>query len=97
MKIMKATSNPKGEPSKKTKYLSAWIAYPLALIVWWGLPWAISLLTPYYGWTAVRPGPWNLLGLIPVLVGTIGLFWGVAVHSAQSSKGIEWKLDRATS
>jgi hypothetical protein len=42
-----------------------------------------------------RPGLWNLLGLILVLFGTIGLLWGVAVHAAQSSKGIEWELDKS--
>src|SRR5262245_39943505 len=40
-------------------------------------------------------GPWNLLGLIPVLVGTIGLLRGVAMHSAQSPEGIEWELDKS--
>jgi len=95
MKITNTTENSKGDQSKKTKYISPWLAYPLALIVWWVGPWAISLLTPYYGWTAGRPGLWNLLGLIPVLLGTIGLLWGVAVHSAQSSKGLEWELDRS--
>ena len=59
------------------------------------MPWAISLLTPHYGWAAHRPGIWNLLGLIPALIGTIGLLWGVAVHSAQSPQGIEWELDKS--
>jgi protein-S-isoprenylcysteine O-methyltransferase Ste14 len=36
-----------------------------------------------------------LLGLIPVVIGTIGLLWGVAVHSAQSTEGIEWELDKS--
>jgi protein-S-isoprenylcysteine O-methyltransferase Ste14 len=92
---MNTNENPKQEQSKKTKYLSPWLAYPLALIVWWVLPWAISLLTPRYGWAAGRPGLWNLLGSIPVLIGTIGLLWGVAVHSAQSPEGIEWELDKS--
>lgn len=92
---MNTTENPTEEHSKETKYLSPWLAYPLALLVWWVLPWAISLLTPYYGWKQGRPGPWNLLGLLPVLIGTIGLLWGVALHSAQSPKGIEWELDKS--
>ena len=63
-----STSNiPHSEQPKQTKFLSPWLAYPLAFIVWWALPWAISLLTPHYGWAAGRPGLWNLLGLIPVL------------------------------
>jgi protein-S-isoprenylcysteine O-methyltransferase Ste14 len=84
-----------GERPKQTKYLSPWLAFPLALIVWEVLPWAISLLTPRYGWISGRPSIWNLLGLIPVLIGTVGLLWGVAVHSAQSLQGIEMELDKS--
>lgn len=75
--------------------LSLWLAYPLALIFWWVLPWAISLLTSRYGWVSGRPGPWNLPALILVLIGTIGLLWGVAAHAAQSSGGIEMELDKS--
>lgn len=93
--IIVSTSNiPNNGQPKRARFLSVWLAYPLALLVWEGLPWAISLLTPRYGWVAGIPGIWNLLGLIPVLVGTIGLIWGVAVHSAQSPQGIEMELDR---
>ena len=92
---MNTTENPNREPPKKTKFLSPWLAYPLALIVWEVLPWAISLLTPHYGWMAGHPSIWNLLGLIPVLIGTVGLLWGVAVHSAQSPEGLEWELDKS--
>ena len=82
------------DQSKKAKLLSPWLAYPMALLVWEGLPWAISLLAPRYGWTAGRPNTWNLMGLIPVIVGTIGLLWGVYRHAAASG-GIEWSLDRS--
>ena len=92
---MNTTEDPNLEQTKKVKHLSPWLAYPLALIVWWVLPWAISLLTSHYGWETGRPGLWNLFGLIPVLIGTIGLLWGVAVHSAQSLEGIEWELDKS--
>jgi protein-S-isoprenylcysteine O-methyltransferase Ste14 len=92
---MNTTENPNREPPKITKFLSPWLAYPLALIVWEALPWAISLLTPRYGWMAGRPSIWNLLGLILVLNGTAGLLWGVAVHSAQSPEGLEWELDKS--
>lgn len=92
---MNTTENPQEERSKKTKYVSPWLAYPLALSVWWSLPWAISLLTPHSGWTAGHPDNWNLLGLIPVLIGTCGLLWGVYVHSTQSLKGLEWELDKS--
>jgi protein-S-isoprenylcysteine O-methyltransferase Ste14 len=95
MKTMGTFNMPNSGQPKRAKHLSPWLAYPLALIVWWVLPWAISLLTPHYGWAAGRPSLWNLLGLIPVLIGTIGLLWGVAVHSAQSPEGIEWELDKS--
>lgn len=91
---MSSSNTPGGQP-KRVKFLSPWLAYPLALIVWEGIPWAISLLTPRYGWISARPGIWNMPGLILVLVGTIGLIWGVAAHSAQSSHGIEWELDKS--
>src|SRR4030095_14639825 len=95
MNTMNTTENSNQEQTKKVRHLSPWLAYPMALIVWWVLPWAISLLTTHHGWAAGRPGLWNLLGLIPVLTGTIGLLWGVAVHSTQSPNGIEWKLDKS--
>ncbi len=88
-------SNIPSEQPKRVKFLSPWLAYPLALLVWEGLPWAISLLTHRYGWVAGSPGIWNMLGLIPVLLGTTGLIWGVALHSAQAPEGIEWELDRS--
>ena len=83
-----------GQP-KKAKFLSSWLAYPLALLVWEVVPWAISLLSPHYGWVTGHPGPWNLLGLILVPIGTTGLIWGVRLHSAQSPEGIEMDLDKS--
>ena len=70
---MKINAQPNQESPKKARFLSPWLAYPLALIVWEGLPWAISLLTRRYGWMESRPGLWNLLGLMLVFVGTVGL------------------------
>ena len=67
----------------------------MAFIVWEVSPWIISLLTPRYGWMAGRPSLWNLLGLIPVVVGTIGLLLTMALHFAQSPQGIEWELDKS--
>ncbi len=92
---MNTTDHSKLEQPKKAKFLSPWLAYPLALIVWWVLPWAISLLTPRYVWIEGRLSIWNIPGLLPVLIGTIGLLWGVAVHSAASPPGIEWELDKS--
>ena len=92
---MNKSENPDQGPAGRTRFLSPWLAYPLALIVWEVLPWALSLLTRRYGWIEGRPGLWNLLGLMPVLVGTVGLLWGVFLHSAQSSEGIEMELDKS--
>ena len=52
-------------------------------------PWAISLLTPRYGWVAGHPGPWNLIGLIPVLVGSACLIWIMVLHFARAPKRVE--------
>jgi len=90
------TSNiPNRDQPKGVKVLSPWLAYPLALIVWEVLPWAISLLASRHGWLAGRPGFWNLIGLILVPIGTAGLIWGLWLHSAQSPDGIEMELDKS--
>src|SRR5687768_7796184 len=54
--------------------------------------WASSLLAPRHGWATGYPGPSNLIGLIPVAIGTIGLIWGVALHLAHSPEGIKMEL-----
>jgi len=92
---MGASNIPNPGPAKKARFLPLWQAYPLALFVWDVLPWAISLLTPHYGWTAGHPGAWNLVGLIPALFGTAGLIWGMSLHAAESAEGIEWELDKS--
>jgi protein-S-isoprenylcysteine O-methyltransferase Ste14 len=77
------------------KTVSRWIAYPLGIFVWEILPWLISLLMPRYGWTAGQPGAWNLLGLIPVFVGTAGFIGGMKRHSAASPPaGFDWELEK---
>ena len=38
-------------------------------------PWAISLLSARRGWDASGPGIWNLVGLLPVALGIVGLVW----------------------
>lgn len=50
------------------------------------IPWAISMLTPHYGWTANRPGIWNWLGLIPVVAGVAGLIWVFVLGFAQAAE-----------
>ena len=82
-----------GKPSRRV-HIPRWMAfqfglfvvlvvYPLMVGV---LPWAISLLTPRYGWTESGPGTGNLLGLIPVAAGTAGLIWVFSVMFAQFPK-----------
>ncbi len=91
---MTTTENPNQEPSKRAS-IPWWIGFVAALIVWEIGPWAISLLMPRYGWAVGRPGLWNLLGLIPVVVGTTGLIWTMSLHSAQSPEGVEWDLAKS--
>lgn len=80
-------------PPRKT--VSRWIAYPLGIFVWEILPWLISLLAPRYGWAAGQPSAWNLLGLIPVFIGTAGFIGGMKRHSAASPvEGFDWELDK---
>jgi protein-S-isoprenylcysteine O-methyltransferase Ste14 len=50
------------------------------------LPWVLSLLTRRFGWTESGPAAWNLLGLIPVMIGSAGLIWVFGVMLAQFRK-----------
>jgi protein-S-isoprenylcysteine O-methyltransferase Ste14 len=93
---MNTTDSSKQKQPQKARVLPLWQACPLALFVWGVLPWAISLLTPHYGWAVGRPGTWNLLGLIPVVVGAAGLFWGMSAHTIHFPKlGIDWEPDKS--
>ena len=91
---MNTTDRPDQSPVKEAKTLSLWIVYPLALLVWGILPWAISLLGDRYGWNAGRPGFWNLLGIIPALVGAAGILWGISAHTTHSSRGVDMEPDK---
>jgi protein-S-isoprenylcysteine O-methyltransferase Ste14 len=59
------------------------VVYPLMVGV---LPWTLSFLAPRYGWSDSCPAAWNLLGVIPVAAGTIGLIWVFSVMFAQFPK-----------
>ena len=64
--------------------LLAWlVGVPLAHGV---VPWAISLLTPRWGWANGDPGIWNLLGLIPVIVAAACLIWILVLAFAHASE-----------
>lgn len=83
---MNATGSSNPEKPTRAKFLPGWLAYPLALILYGVIPWAIALLTTRYGWTEDSPGFWNLLGLIPVVVGITGLVWTMSLHFAQAPR-----------
>ncbi len=86
------TSNvPNGTQPKR---IPRWLAYVLFAIVWGVVPWPPSLLAPRYGWTAGRPGFWNLLGLIPLAAGIAGSLWTLVLHFAQSGEGLDWEPDK---
>ena len=96
---MNTIENPTNEQSDKAG-LPRWMALSIALFFWVvllplvhaGIPWALSLLTPHYGWVAGRPGIWNLLGLIPIALATICLVWLMILHFSRMPKRV--KLER---
>ena len=71
-----------------------WITPILGLFAWlvviplvhFGIPWALSMLAPRYGWAEGRPGTFNLVGLIPLAAGAMCLFWVMVVGLAQTHK-----------
>jgi protein-S-isoprenylcysteine O-methyltransferase Ste14 len=76
---------PEGSESTSRRRISVpgWMAIILALfvclvaipVVHGVVPWAISKLTPRYGWENGVPGIWNRFGLIPVAVAAVLLVW----------------------
>ena len=91
-----STPEPSGaSPARKAgipRRLAFVLFPPLFLVAHGVLPWAISLLGPWYGWTDGSPTVWNLLGLVPVAVGFMVLLWltvnGYA-HFAQVPERVE--------
>jgi protein-S-isoprenylcysteine O-methyltransferase Ste14 len=57
------------------------------------VPWAISSLTPRYGWTDGYPGLWNLLGIAPVVSGSAILIWVLVVAVSETPKRVELGLE----
>jgi protein-S-isoprenylcysteine O-methyltransferase Ste14 len=55
-------------------------------------PWVLSMLTPRYGWTADRPGSWNLLGLLPMIVGVAILVWVLVEGLSRTPARVELGL-----
>ena len=52
----------------------------LFLLVHVALPWGLSSLSTRHGWIDGRPGKWNLLALVLVVVGIAGTLWMMALH-----------------
>jgi protein-S-isoprenylcysteine O-methyltransferase Ste14 len=50
------------------------------------VPWAISLLGPWYGWLDRVPAVWNLLGLVPVAAGAVVLLWLMVLGFTQGAE-----------
>ena len=96
---MNTTQIPANEQSDEAN-LPRWKVLIIALIFWVillplahaGIPWALSLLTPRYGWTDGQPGIWNLLGLIPIALATICLIWLMILHFSRMPQRV--KLER---
>jgi len=88
---MNRTENSDQDESKRAS-IPRWLAILIALVFWiigiplfYGVaPWAISLLTPRYGWVADHASPWNLIGLIPVVFAAACLVWIMVLHFAQA-------------
>lgn len=93
---------PASKPSKRAS-VPRRLALILGLIAWLvgvplahaGVPWALSLVGHRHGWTAGAPAVWNLLGLIPVLIGVACLIWVMAIgfaHAAEmpDSVDLDW-------
>lgn len=63
--------------------MARWTLLAVGLVIWMVgmplahgvVPWAISLVAPRYGWVEGRPEVWNLLGLIPIIIGIVLLIW----------------------
>jgi protein-S-isoprenylcysteine O-methyltransferase Ste14 len=81
--------------SSQPKRIPRWLAYVLFAIIWGVVPWAVSLLSPRYGWAAGRPAIWNLLGLIPLVAGIAGSLWALRLHFAESHEGLDWEPNKS--
>ena len=73
--------------SRRTAFILVWaVGVPLGHGVG---PWAISLLSPRYGWATSGPGIWNALGLMPIALGIAGLIWIMMVAFVEAPDRVE--------
>lgn len=73
----------------KRKSIPLWAGFVLSMVVWGGIPWALSLLTRHLGWVDGLPGPWNWVSLFPGILGLLGLLWGLLLHSGQTPRRLD--------
>ena len=96
---MSTPASCEGKPPNRVS-VPRWVALILASLVWFVaiplahgvVPWAISSLTPRYGWTNGQPGTWNLPGVILVALGVALLSWVLVVGMAQTPKKVKLGL-----
>ena len=77
-----------------------WMALALTPVVWFVaipfghgvVPWALSLFTPRFGWIGNRPGLLNLIGLLPVAIGSACLVW-VMIHGLSHAADLPKRID----
>src|SRR6266540_1388504 len=87
-------SPPASQLSKRAhipRWLSPILVTVLGLGVHVALPWALSLITPHYGWADGRPGVWNVTGLIPIALGLAMIVWGLSLHFVRATGVLEWE------
>src|SRR5436190_454731 len=65
------------------------IAPPLIVLAHVLVPYALSRLSVRHGWVGGRPGPWNLLALIVVAAGGLGIAWGAGLHLTKTAAVFE--------
>jgi protein-S-isoprenylcysteine O-methyltransferase Ste14 len=64
---------------------------PLGFGVHVALPWAISFLTPRFGWNGGGPNSANLIGLIPAAAGLAMIAWALSLHFVSDTGVVRWE------
>ncbi len=68
------------------------IIWAIGLIVLYGLaPWALSFISPRFGWADDSPAPINRLGLIVIALAFALLFWCISLHFARYQGRVPWE------
>ena len=95
MSTSNAPKIPNKESSKRVhlpRWMTPILLLMLFLLVHVTAPWGLSLLSTRYGWVNERPGTWNLLALLPVVIGIACTVWLIVLHfSASQQSFLEWQ------